>query len=846
MLGFVNEVKEAVQEYKPQLAIETMVLQNNIEIPSVKYDQAPSHFSPTTRAKTEWLMNKSSKISQRKKKHAVKGQGDRLEELIKQSHKTIRDIETAKRDLLKVQREVMEQDEKLESLNRIYGGYKTNRSQINNGEPPESDKREDTGFLVKAIRALESRLHKSRIQIGKAKHRAEVLKNDINSRRHAKLKAKRLALSWMDTVTEKQDALQSLSKHLHHVKSEINYLHREIKNLKETEHKEAVETRAQIRAYAAEKIKQRAAHRKVLVAPKQISASVRRQKNLKAMQKNQDPNDEEASTDDDLLSNEEDQTILELITKKKENKSLRQVTGSVERYGIADNRSSLGESKLFQQRPNSSVQPRRPSLGRRSKRPSTTSGPRNRKKKIKWHPGAVSSDVSRLDGKPVPTGRRGGLIGKAPGRTLNGKMSARVELLLSRVPNAEKIKEKTKRNILVTKWKLARNQAEQDAASTHGAEEYDRAFLKILEKEGDDITIDKFVEDFLQMEQQQTSLIRQMEHKEEDLKDVTGHHEMLLTELNDLEAKIGISKKKNAEGKQKRMDKLNKQEENAIEMTEKFKKEHSRIKGILQPIYLSLKNLMSSIDTQTIVADLFGANGKYSNDLLGMDGAITNNNVEALLGELESTISEIFSVVTRWDTMATANKGASNRRSVMRAKAASPYARRNLVGGVQDQMQSKLKVQSRSLGTAVENRDLVKEALDQDATSKEDLEVQRFTANSSPTIRKRTAVTSVALPREEEISQTFANEGYDSDDSDNNGEDTVMHRTQLREGAKELYRRRVQIENFMTMQKKKRSDTSARKKLALEKEEGYGSTKGMRFTRRRQGYHQRQQNLLEI
>ena len=100
----------------------------------------------------------------------------------------------------------------------------------------------------------------------------------IDSKRHEKLKAKRLALSWMDTVTEKQDALQSLSKQLHHVKSEINYLHREIKHLKETEHKEAVETRAQIRAYAAEKIKQRTAHRKVLVAPKQISASVRRQK----------------------------------------------------------------------------------------------------------------------------------------------------------------------------------------------------------------------------------------------------------------------------------------------------------------------------------------------------------------------------------------------------------------------------------------------------------------------------------------------------------------------------------------------------------------------------------------
>ena len=246
MLGFVNEVKEAVQEYKPQLDIENMALQNSIEIPTVKYDHAPSHFSPTTRSKTEWLMKKSSKISQRKKTQALKGQGDRLEELIKQSHKTIRDIETAKRELLKVQHEVMEQDEKLENLNRIYGGYKTNRSQINNGEPPESDKREDTGFLVKAIRALESRLHKSKVQIGKAKHRAEVLKDVIDSKRHEKIKAKRLALSWMDTVTEKQDALQSLSKQLHHVKSEINYLHREIKHLKETEHKEAMETRAQI------------------------------------------------------------------------------------------------------------------------------------------------------------------------------------------------------------------------------------------------------------------------------------------------------------------------------------------------------------------------------------------------------------------------------------------------------------------------------------------------------------------------------------------------------------------------------------------------------------------------
>ena len=66
-------------------------------------------------------------------------------------------------------------------------------------------------------------LHKSNIHVGKAKHRAEVLKEEINSKRYSKLKAKRLALSWMDTVKQKQSQLQVLNKKHHHVKGEINY-----------------------------------------------------------------------------------------------------------------------------------------------------------------------------------------------------------------------------------------------------------------------------------------------------------------------------------------------------------------------------------------------------------------------------------------------------------------------------------------------------------------------------------------------------------------------------------------------------------------------------------------------
>ena len=78
LTGFFNEVKEAVKEYKPKTPLD--VIQPNHEA---------SHFSPTTRSKTEWLMAKTTKINNHKKKKGFKKKSDRLEDLIKQSHKTV-------------------------------------------------------------------------------------------------------------------------------------------------------------------------------------------------------------------------------------------------------------------------------------------------------------------------------------------------------------------------------------------------------------------------------------------------------------------------------------------------------------------------------------------------------------------------------------------------------------------------------------------------------------------------------------------------------------------------------------------------------------------------------------
>ena len=65
---------------------------------------------------------------------------------------------------------------------------------------------------------------------------------------------------------------------------------------------------------------------------------------------------------------------------------------------------------------------------------------------------------------------------------------------------------------------------------------------------------------------------------------------------------------------------------------------------------------------------------------------------------------------------------------------------------------------------------------DAGSNSENDMEVQRYTASGSPTLRKRTAVTSVPSPREEEISGSFANEGYDSDDDADHTPPTALVR----------------------------------------------------------------------
>ena len=96
-------------------------------------------------------------------------------------------------------------------------------------------------------------------------------------------------------------------------------------------------------------------------------------------------------------------------------------------------------------------------------------------------------------------------------------------------------------------------------------------------------------------------------------------------------------------------------------------------------------------------------------------------------------------------------------------------------------------------------------------------------ATRSRSLRPKSNRRLVVLPKEEELHDEF-------DDSD---DETPLHRTQLMEKAEELYEHRQNVERFFNRQKQEINNANKHKRLQLETVENYGSTKGMRFTRRR-------------
>jgi hypothetical protein len=792
----------------------------------------------------------SGASSRHGKRVKLRTKESRLHDLISQSHKIIRDIETEKRELLKVQHLVMDGDQRLEELRKIFGGYKTHGSSINSGEPPNADKREDEGFLVRVIQALESRLHKSKVQLGTKSAAAATLKGEINEKRFIKQNAKVLAMSWVATVQDKQDALSTANHKLSRVKGEINALQHDIEELKQMEHHEAVENNRKLRKLARERIKHRAAHRQMLVAPKQVNASVRRQKALghmvgrkkhkrKGGKDDTDTASEVEPTEEELRAFEKEEEEKAALAEKvkRDGMSLRYLTGSIEKFNSSG-------------RPATAGVPFRPSGSRNTSRPSTSGGPSGRAKKAKWHPGKDNGAISRLDGRPVPAGRRGSLVGRAPGRTVHGKISGKVELMLARVPDAEAIKKKNMRKQLVTKWKLARVGAKTETLmSDFGYEELNNAFNRILEerkkaekKESDDggvsetatdntpYDMDDFVRDFVSMEHRQLSYIRRMEHCEQQMLDLQTEKDMLIQEQNALEGKVGASKKQTQAGKQARMEKLNEQELAAKELTIKFKEDIDANAKLLGPIFSALGAIMKLLD-RSVTQDILQRKNKFVNNLLRTEG-ISESNVEKVLGEMECNIDEITAIVTRWELANEAKQQSIRDRSGF----SSATRNRQLVGNVRDQMREKEQKGS-TLYNAVKNRNKINENLEEGsesedeesdeggkaATAEKEKIKKTVKATNSKSIRPRSKRRLVVLPKQEEILA----EDIDSD------EETPLHRSQLFEKAEELYEHRKSVERFFQRQKQGTNNANRHKRLQLDSVENYGSTKGMRFTRRR-------------
>jgi len=117
---------------------------------------------------------------------------------------------------------------------------------------------------------------------------------------------------------------------------------------------------------------------------------------------------------------------------------------------------------------------------------------------------------------PSPLGRRGSLVGRAPGRFGSpSKLSGRLELLLSTLPDIENKKEESEKRGVALSWQLARNQAKQMDV-TESIKELENLFDKIRQRTGIE-TIEKFTEVFMESEARQFTVVKQVEDLEAKL-----------------------------------------------------------------------------------------------------------------------------------------------------------------------------------------------------------------------------------------------------------------------------------------------------------------------------------------
>ena len=646
----------------------------------------PSHKSGSAKSQDKRALLKSDAAKNAKSKGRIVGRKNkksapsiddkaaikRYKLLQDESSKYMNLVETQARKLLEIQQKVMQASMHLEYIRSQHGGYNIPTSVLNSGEKGSKEAVErEKAFFEKHISNLESQVvaentMRSKEDILQAKLRANIekIRRTIMSKKEtilhisADLDKTKLSIQSMRSNIEtvrntclkekkKIDRVAQREKRMMgHIAKQIFTVEHQRREAIARHRMEMTSTKHQVekkrRAANLEGLATRPAKAGRRLRPSTAANNISTQ-NIVARRPTTAPKRQNNNFVDPAMQSKSERTFRNQAKKVREEESSRQLASS----GIfvsttIANLGSEGDKALVL--PTSPLRspppPIRPDF---SDDPEAVEDPvRNPRKWLpgepqkRTDPGADASPQSKTI--PHPLGRRGSLIGRAPGRFPKSRLEGRLELLLSHLPKVSKKKQKTKKNQVAASWQLARKQLAQTSLDDNiGVLE--ATFEKIREKSGIQ-TIEEFATKFLESEKRQFELVKRIDSLEQHLSNIHANCHALLADREAL-------KTKNAEKSHVGLfTKIKTEIESVNAQGEAYKSLHLKTRQHIKGCILSIGGLLSAIDSPK-AREVSGVNAEqalYVEELIEGHGGVNELVIPQFLGSIEERILQLLQI----------------------------------------------------------------------------------------------------------------------------------------------------------------------------------------------------------
>ena len=240
---------------------------------------------------------------------------------------------------------------------------------------------------------------------------------------------------------------------------------------------------------------------------------------------------------------------------------------------------------------------------------------------------------------PSPLGRRGSLVGRAPGRFGSpSKLNGRLELLLSTLPEIENKKKLIKQRGAAMSWQLARKQQKTEAV-TESIKELEKLFDKIRQRTGIN-TIEEFASVFMESEARQFTVVKQVEELESKLSSVHHNNTLIKKEIEELKKKASVSKENSL------FEKITQEISGVKQQTSTHHKQFTQRKNQLHGCIQNVEQLLKVVDSKhaRLLTGLNEEQAEYIKDLLEPTGGVTDSLLPQCLGSIEERVLQLLQI----------------------------------------------------------------------------------------------------------------------------------------------------------------------------------------------------------